>query len=115
MLKDLTATRCGHVKGDSIQNADISRENLKAIILYKLSRHKRWGDTHTELIHVRSSLPKKYWQDAEELAKELANEGLITWLKKTGQIHISLRSSRKSDIAALLRKYYPTVPFAQLV
>ena len=89
----------------------ISRQQLKAHILYKLSRHNRWGGKHTELINVRSALPKQHRHEAEELARELANEGLITWLKKTGQIHVSLNPHRKEDILETLKKYYPATQF----
>ena len=83
----------------------ISREQLKAHILYKLSRHRRWGGKHTELVNVRSALPQKHRGEAEELAKELADEGLITWLKKTGQIHVSLKPQMKREILQRIEKY----------
>jgi hypothetical protein len=89
-----------------LQKEGISLEHLKAHMLYKLSRHSRWGGKHTELINVRSALPKKHRHEAEELAKELANDGLITWLKKTGDMHISLNSHKKKEIMEIIEKYY---------
>ncbi len=83
-----------------------SREQLKAHILYKLARHRRWGAKHTELENVRSALPLEFRPEAEGLARELLNEGLITWLKKTGQIHVSLNSHQKMRILELVEKYY---------
>lgn len=84
----------------------MTREQLKAHILYKLSRHRRWGDTHTELINVRSALPCNWQPKAEEIARELANDDLLTWLKKTGQIHVSLNIHRKKQIMEIIEKYY---------
>jgi hypothetical protein len=74
-------------------------------MLLKLFRHRRWGAKHTELLHVRTALPPKYRHLAEDIAKELANDGLLTWLRKTGEIHISLNSHRSKDIVAIIDKY----------
>ena len=87
-------------------NADgISKDSLKAHMLHKLSRHRRWGAKHTELIHVRSALPPECQHQAEELARELADAGLLTWLKKTGQIHVSLNSHHRAEIIQLVEKH----------
>ena len=85
---------------------EYSREQIKAHILYKLARHRRWGAKHTELANVKSALPPQIVSEAEGIAKELANEGPITWLKKTNQIHISLNPQRKKEIVALVGKYF---------
>lgn len=87
---------------------EFTREHVKAHILYKLARHNRWGGKHTELINVRSALPQDARGQAEELAKELADEGLLTWLKKTGQIHISLNPHKKREIMERVQKYLET-------
>jgi len=68
--------------------------------------HSRWGAKHTELINVRSALPGKSRSKAEDLARELANDGLLTWLKKTGQVHVSLNSHKKKEIFGLIEKYF---------
>jgi hypothetical protein len=78
-------------------------------VLYKLARHRRWGGKHTELINVRTALPPEYRGQAEEIAKELADEGLLTWLQKTGTIHISLNTNRKKEIVQLVEKYFGKV------
>ena len=83
-----------------------SREQFKAHILYKLARHRRWGAKHTSLENVRSALPQAARAQAEELARELLNDGLITWLKKTNEIHVSLNSHQKARILELVEKYY---------
>ena len=83
----------------------LSDEEMKAHVLYKLARHRRWGGKHTELLNVRSALPREYQADAEKIAKELANSGLITWLKKTNQIHISLNPHRKKEILEIIERY----------
>ncbi|VVC04172.1 Uncharacterised protein [Candidatus Burarchaeum australiense] len=84
---------------------DYSDEELKAHMLYKLARKNRWGGKHTELINVRSALPKEQRHHAERLAKELADAGFLTWLKKTGQIHVSLQSGRRQEIVGFVEKY----------
>ena len=84
---------------------EYSDGELKAHILYKLARKNRWGGKHTELIHVRSALPKEHRREAEKLAKELADSGFLTWLMKTGQIHVSLQPSRRREIVEFVEKY----------
>jgi len=91
------------------QKMEIEREKLRAHILRNLARHRIWGNKHTPLIYVRSGLPKGTEADAEEAAKSLANEGMITWLPKTGEIHISLNPAKKKEIAQLIEKYYGNV------
>ena len=83
-----------------------TEEQLDAHILYKLARKRRWGGKPTELIHVRSALPTEHQSQAEEIAKKLADKGLITWLKKTGQIHISLNPHHKKEIIEIVEKYF---------
>ncbi|MFA6214903.1 MAG: hypothetical protein WC717_06550 [Candidatus Micrarchaeia archaeon] len=84
---------------------EIVNEVLKAHILYKLARHRRWGGKHTELVNVRTALPRECQRDAETLARELANDGFLTWLPKTGQIHVSLNPRKKKEIVELVEKY----------
>ncbi|MBI5159351.1 hypothetical protein HY992_04485 [Candidatus Micrarchaeota archaeon] len=55
---------------------------------------------------MRSALPRECQSKAERLAKELANEGLLTWLMKTGQIHVSLNPHRKREINELIETYF---------
>jgi len=85
---------------------EYAEEQIEAHILYKLARKRRWGGKHTELIHVRSALPAEYQNRAEEIAKRLADKGLITWLKKTSQIHISLNTHHKKEIIEIVEKYF---------
>lgn len=84
---------------------EITDDILKAHILYKLSRHKRWGAKHTALLNVRTALPREHQARCEELARKLSDEGMITWLKKTGEIHISLNPHKKKEIVENVEKY----------
>lgn len=88
-----------------------SPERIKAHILLKLIRKRRWGGRHTELANVRGSLPAHLAGEAEKAARELCNEGLITWLKKTNQVHVSLNSHRRKEITEMVKRYYPGVAF----
>ncbi|VVC01393.1 Uncharacterised protein [uncultured archaeon] len=82
----------------------LSKEEIRARILLKLSRKRIWGNKHTELVHVRSGLPKGFEKKAEEAARELRDEGFLTWLPKTGEIHISLNPARKKEIEQMIEK-----------
>lgn len=81
-----------------------SDEEIRAHILFKLVNRRMWGNKHTELIHVRSGLKKGQEKRAEEIAKKLRNEGFLTWLPKTGQIHISLNPGRRKEILEIVEK-----------
>lgn len=102
MLKYRKATCLG-------QKMEIDHERLRAHILRKLALHRIWGNKHTPLIYVRNGLPKGSEAASEEVAKQLANENMITWLPKTGEIHISLNPARKKEIVQLIEKYYGKV------
>lgn len=84
---------------------EFDKAALKAHILYKLARHRRWGGKHTELVNVRTALPRECRHEAEKLARELANEGFLIWLPKTGQIHVSLNPRMKKEIVEMVEKY----------
>jgi len=83
-----------------------SCEQLEAHILYCLARKRIWGGKHTPLLYVRSGLPLEYRAEAEEIAKNLAKKGFITWLPKTGQIHISLNPHKRKEIIEIIEKYF---------
>ncbi|VVB66106.1 Uncharacterised protein [Candidatus Gugararchaeum adminiculabundum] len=80
-------------------------EELQAHILYTLARRGKWGASHTSLIYVRAGLPPSRRRKAEKLAKGLANKGLLTWLMKTGEIHISLNPRARKEITQLVEAY----------
>lgn len=93
------------MKDDTMPQKKFSRDEVKAHILYKLARRNCWGGKHTELIFVRRGLPREYQGEAEEIARELADAHIITWLKKTNQIHISLNPHVKKEILELIERY----------
>jgi len=60
---------------------------------------------HTELVNARTALPRENRGECKELSRELANEGFLTWLPKTGQIHVSLNPRKKKEIVEMVEKY----------
>lgn len=88
------------------QIEELPNEKLRARILLRLVRNRIWGNKHTALIHARSGLPKGLEKAAEEAAKELRDEGFLTWLPKTGQIHISLNPAKKKEIMGIIEKHH---------
>ena len=84
-------------------------EELQAHMLYTLARRGKWGNSHTQLLYVRSGLPPKYRNKAEKLAKDLADKGFLTWLKKTNEIHVSLNPRARDEIVKLVERYLGTV------
>ena len=89
-----------------IEDKEYSYGQLEAHILYWLARKRIWGGKHTPLIYARSGLPPKYADKAEDIAKNLAKKGFLTWLPKAGQIHISLKPDKKKEIIEIVEKYF---------
>lgn len=82
-----------------------SDEEIRIHILVKLVNRRMWGHRHTELIHVRGGIPRGQEKQSEEVAKKLRDEGFLTWLPKTGQIHISLNPARRKEIMDMIGKH----------
>lgn len=92
--------------GIAMAGKEYSEEQLEAHILYCLARRRRWGEKHMPLIYVRSGLPPAYRGDAEDIAKRLRNKGFLSWLPKTGGIHVSLRLDKRKEITEIIEKYF---------
>jgi hypothetical protein len=68
--------------------------------LRKLVNLNIWGGRHTELTNLKKALPKHIRGEkiTEEAVKELAGRGFITTKQSTGEIHVSLNSSKQQEI-----------------
>lgn len=68
--------------------------------LRKLINLDIWGGRHTELTNLKKAIPKHLRGDkiTEEAIKELVDMEFINIKKSTGEIHISLNSSKQQEI-----------------
>lgn len=78
------------------------REELKAWILDKLSRHGHWEARHTALDNVPKGAPKHMRKEIAEAARELIKAGLVRVKPTAYGQEVSLVIARKDEIHALI-------------
>jgi len=84
----------------------VSDSELKAIILHKLAKKKKWGESHTAFENVSRGVPSHLRGKLKDMAEELIKEGYIV-PKPTGYgLQISLNVSRSEEIKKIIRKYF---------
>jgi len=68
--------------------------------LRKLINLNIWGGRHTELINLKKAIPKHLRGEkvTEEAIEELVRLGFLTTKQSTGEIHVSLNSSKQQEI-----------------
>lgn len=81
-------------------------EKLKATILFKLVRKRKWGESHIPLDKAKRLVPSHLRGDAERTIRSLIKEGLI-FIKPThyGE-EISLNPNQSETIYSIVKKYF---------
>jgi len=83
-----------------------SDDELRAMILHKLARKRKWGESHTAFENVKKGVPSHLQGKMVEIAKQLITEGFIVQ-KPTGYgLQISLAIERSEEIKAMIRRYF---------
>jgi len=84
----------------------VSNDELKAMILHKLAKKRKWGESHTAFENVAKGVPPHLKGKLKDLTKELIKEGFIT-PKPTGYgLQISLNVERSNEIKDIIRNYF---------
>ena len=87
----------------------VSNDELKAMILHKLAKKRKWGESHTAFENVAKGVPPHLKGKLKELAEELIKEGFIT-PKPTGYgLHISLNVAKSEEIKSIIKNYFEMV------
>lgn len=87
----------------------VSNDELKATILHRLAKKRKWGESHTAFENVAKGVPSHLKGKLKELAEELIKEGFIT-PKPTGYgLQISLNVAKSEEIKSIIREYYSKV------
>ena len=83
----------------------LSKFEIKARIIRKLVRWKKWGGDHTE--NILKGLPThlRGTKIVKETLKELEKDEWIIPVKKTGEIHYSLNPKKSNEILQFYEKY----------
>jgi|TARA_B100001971_G_C17839249_1_gene357718 hypothetical protein len=78
---------------------------IKARIIRKLVKWRKWGDSHTE--NILNGMPSHLIGDknTKQALKELEKEKWIVPAKKTGEVHYSLNPEKTDEILKFYEKY----------
>ena len=83
-------------------NDDELHNILKATILKKLKRRRKWGHAHTSF---DTGIPKHLRGLAKEVAEELIKKGLLPDKPTSYDLEVSLNPRRKTKIDEIIEKY----------
>jgi len=86
----------------------VSDDELKAMILHKLAKKRKWGESHTAFENAAKGVPSHLKGKLKELTEELISEGYIIPKPTSYGLHISLNVARGEEIKAIIRKYFET-------
>lgn len=84
----------------------VSDDELKATILHRLARKRKWGASHTAFENVMKGVPSHIKGKMKEIGEQLVRDGLLV-PKPTGYgLHVSLNTKKSEEIKQLIRKYF---------
>ncbi|MFH1255844.1 MAG: hypothetical protein V1494_00995 [Candidatus Diapherotrites archaeon] len=76
---------------------------LRAKILFRLARKRKWGHSHTAFDNLKMGFKPREHGKVKELAETLIKEGLIL-RKPTGYgLHVSLNHERAQEIKQIIK------------
>ncbi len=79
---------------------------IKADILHKLFRKRKWGASHTSVDNLHKSCPSHLKGEYKEVAQQLIREGFIL-SKPTGYgQEVSLNPLKREEIIAIIRIFF---------
>lgn len=87
----------------------VSDDELKASILHRLAKKRKWGESHTAFENVAKGVPSHLRGKLKELAEELMKEGFIIKKPTSYGLQISLSVERSEEIKWRIKKYFDLV------
>jgi hypothetical protein len=85
--------------------SEVSDEEIKAHVLFKLHWKKYWGGRHTALESVKKGIPKHLGGKYINAAKELIKEGLLLGKPTAYGLQISLNPKQRDKIIGIAKKF----------
>ena len=88
----------------------ITDNELKARILHKLARHRRWGGKHTSFDNLAKGfnprhLGKEGFKRIKDIGEQLIGEGLLLWKPTHYGKEVCLNPKMKTRIIEIIEKY----------
>ncbi len=84
---------------------ELTDEEIKAHILFKLHWKGYWGGRHTALESIKKGIPKHLGGRYMEMARELMKEGLILGKPTAYGLQISLNPKQRDRIVEIAEKF----------
>jgi len=81
-------------------------EKLKATILFKLIRKRKWGGSHMPLDRVKRLVPSHLRGNAEEIIRDLIREGLALVKPTHYGEELSLNPNQAEAVYSIVKKYF---------
>ena len=87
-------------------NSLMTWQRLKALILLRLARKRKWGHSHTAFENLVKGVPSEFRGDARRAADELVREGLVRVKPTSYGRHVSLNENKCEEIKEAIRRYF---------
>lgn len=84
----------------------VSDDELKAMVLHKLAKRRKWGESHTAFENVAKGVPPHLKGRMQDLAEELIKEGFIVPKPTSYGLQISLNPRLSEEIKSIIKKYF---------
>lgn len=95
----------------SISELMAESEKLRATILFKLIRKRKWGESHIPLDKVKRLVPSHLRGDAGGIIQQLKKENLILSKPTHYGEEVSLNPKEAEAIHQIIKKYFEVPKF----
>lgn len=84
----------------------ITDDELKATVLHRLAKRRKWGESHMAFEFVCKGVPSHLKGKMGEITNALIKEGFIIPKPTSYGLQISLNVARSEEIKMLIKKYF---------
>jgi len=81
-------------------------DEIKARILHKLTRQRRWGGKHTSFENLQKGFPLHLVKEVKAVGKELVKEGLLLSKPTAYGLEVCLNPRMKREIITIVEGYF---------
>lgn len=81
-------------------------EEIKARVLHKLARQRRWGGKHTSFDNLQKGFPSHIADKVKVAGKRLIKDGLLLSKPTAYGLEVCLNPRMKRDIVKIIEKYF---------
>lgn len=83
----------------------VTDEQIRADILHRLHRKKKWGKSHTSFDNLQKGVPSHLKGKYLEIGKELVKNGFLIAKPTHYGTEVSLNPGRRKEIIKTIRKF----------